>query len=314
VTRFSPQSIRAAADVLGVDPAVVSAVAEIEAAGGGFLPDGRPKILFEAHLFSRLTGGQYDQSNPSISSAKWNRKLYKGGALEWGRLEAARRINRSFADQSASWGAFQILGSNYKAAGFQTVSAFVTAMESGHDAHLAAFVNFVKANPAMHQALQSQDWAEFARRYNGPSYAANQYDKKLAAAFARQLSAAQLDPPAKSDGKAAQAALNASGYRLSVDGYAGPRTQEAIEAHQRASGVPVSGGLDNATRESLGLPVDKILSGAQAAAGAVGGVVAAVAPIAGMDWRIVAVVAGTAILIGGGYLIHRHLKVKEARA
>lgn len=36
----------------------------------------------------------------------------------------------------------------------------------------------------MLQALKSKDWAEFAYRYNGEGYAANQYDIKLAEAYA----------------------------------------------------------------------------------------------------------------------------------
>jgi peptidoglycan-binding domain 1 protein len=35
----------------------------------------------------------------------------------------------------------------------------------------------------MLSALQAKDWAEFAKRYNGPAYEQNQYDKKLAAAY-----------------------------------------------------------------------------------------------------------------------------------
>ena len=32
-------------------------------------------------------------------------------------------------------------------------------------------------------ALQNKNWAEFARRYNGPAYAQNRYDEKLAEAY-----------------------------------------------------------------------------------------------------------------------------------
>ncbi|WP_426772988.1 N-acetylmuramidase domain-containing protein, partial [Pseudomonas aeruginosa] len=40
-----------------------------------------------------------------------------------------------------------------------------------------------KTNPAIHKALKSKDWAEFARRYNGPDYKKNNYDVKLAEAY-----------------------------------------------------------------------------------------------------------------------------------
>lgn len=56
---------------LGCEVAAIKAVAEVESAGSGFLSDGQPKILFERHYFSRLTGGKFDKSYPDISYPKW---------------------------------------------------------------------------------------------------------------------------------------------------------------------------------------------------------------------------------------------------
>ena len=42
-------------------------VIRIESAGAGFGADGRPLILFEPTVFSRLTGGRFDASNPLVS-------------------------------------------------------------------------------------------------------------------------------------------------------------------------------------------------------------------------------------------------------
>ena len=36
-------------------------------------------------------------------------------------------------------------------------------------------------------ALQQKDWASFAKRYNGPAYAQNKYDEKLAAAYKKYV-------------------------------------------------------------------------------------------------------------------------------
>jgi hypothetical protein len=51
-----PMSQNAAA-ALNTDPAHVRTVRDVEAAGAGFA-NGLPKILFEGHIFSRLTGGR----------------------------------------------------------------------------------------------------------------------------------------------------------------------------------------------------------------------------------------------------------------
>ncbi len=169
-----------AATSLGVDVAAIKAVANVEAPGSGFLPDGRPKILFEAAQFGRLTGDRYNSSHPNISSAKWDRSLYVGGAGEHKRLDQARALNEDAALKAASWGRFQIMGFNHKTAGYNNVQDFVAAMKHSEGKQLDAFVNFIKADPSMHRALQNHDWASFARAYNGPGYAQNNYDTKIA--------------------------------------------------------------------------------------------------------------------------------------
>jgi hypothetical protein len=55
-TPLSDTDINATAANLNCEVAVVEAVCDVESGGGGFLPDGRPKILFEAHAFHNATG------------------------------------------------------------------------------------------------------------------------------------------------------------------------------------------------------------------------------------------------------------------
>jgi len=179
---LSNADFQRAAAALNCEVACVQAVTDVESGGSGFFPTGRPKILFEAHYFSRLTQHRYDASNPQISSAKWNRALYAGGEKEYGRLQLAMALNRDAALRSASWGRFQIMGDNCKAAGFASVEDYVAAMYESEGKHLDAFVSFVKSSK-LDGALREKRWADFAKGYNGPGYAENQYDKKLAAAY-----------------------------------------------------------------------------------------------------------------------------------
>lgn len=194
---------RAAAQ-LAVPEAAVRAVCEVEAPQGGFDAAGLPRILFEGHHFARLTGGAYNSTHPTISYPAWVRTHYAKGsnadarnAGEHQRMARAAALNRDAALQSASWGRFQIMGSNHRLAGHATLQSFVNAMYDSEAAHLAAFCSFVRAHPAMHQALQAQDWAAFARAYNGPAYAKNQYDTKLAAAYSKWQGRAPTAPEAE---------------------------------------------------------------------------------------------------------------------
>ena len=180
--------VRAAA-AIGCDVAAVKAVAEVESSGSGFLPDGRPVVLFEAHRFDALTGGRFrgakDRSGVSLSVASWDRSLYgAAGAHQHDRIEDAAKLDASAALKAASWGAFQIMGENHRLCGFPTVEAFVAALRRDADAHLNAMIAFCKVT-GLGDELRDRRWADFARGYNGKGYAANKYDTKLAAAFAR---------------------------------------------------------------------------------------------------------------------------------
>jgi len=48
---------------------------------------------------------------------------------------------------------------------------------------LLAMCSFIAANKGMYDALVTENWAKFAKLYNGPEYAVNKYDEKLKKAF-----------------------------------------------------------------------------------------------------------------------------------
>jgi peptidoglycan hydrolase-like protein with peptidoglycan-binding domain len=169
---------QAVANAIGCEVAAVRAVVSVEAAGSGFYSDSRPKILFEAQWFGDLTTDDYDDDYPSISSPVWNRDLYIGGVGEWDRLYLACTLDRIAAMKSASWGLGQVMGFNYKAAGYGDVETFVRDMHLSEGKQLMAMFNFIKTN-GLDRALIRKDWATFALGYNGESYRVNAYDQKL---------------------------------------------------------------------------------------------------------------------------------------
>jgi len=180
---LTEQDYKTAAAKIDVEVATIKAVAEVESSGSAFDDDGRPKILFERHYFHRLTGGKYDGKHADISNKKSGG--YGKFSAQYGKLERAYHLNADAALRSASWGKFQIMGDNYKAAGFSTVQAFVMALTKAESEHLHAFTSFVGHNKSMLKALKNKDWAEFAAKYNGPKYKQNKYDSKLKDAYER---------------------------------------------------------------------------------------------------------------------------------
>ncbi|WP_337186566.1 N-acetylmuramidase family protein [Phenylobacterium sp.] len=179
----------AAAARLGCGPAEIRAVYEVESAGAPFGPDGRATVLYEGHKFSEFTARRYDRTHGGVSWPTWDKTRYPRGtaaerhAANWAKIEYAAGLDRDAAYRSASYGAPQIMGFNFKACGFADVHAFVGAMNRSAADQLAAFTDLVLAW-GLDDELRDRRWAAFARRYNGPRYAENGYDRKLAAAFA----------------------------------------------------------------------------------------------------------------------------------
>lgn len=173
-----------AANKLGVEVEVVQAIKDVESSGSGYVFSNHPKILFEGHVFWKqleklgITPSKYRDSD--ILYSKWTKEHYKGDVAEHVRLEKARQINSAAAEASASWGLFQIMGSNYKACGCDNISDFVKRMRESEREQLMLFVDFIKYHN-MDQSLKPGNirWAEFAKRYNGAGYKQNQYDTKL---------------------------------------------------------------------------------------------------------------------------------------
>lgn len=170
-----------AAGALNCEVAAIKAVCAVEAPRGGFLPDGRPAILFERHKFSQFTHGVYDAKYPDISNRKAG-GYGADGAWQHERLAKAAQLEREPALKSASWGKFQLMGFNYAACGFFTLQAFINAMYHSEGAQLDAFVAFI-LHEGLADELREHRWADFAKRYNGPDYRINKYDTKMAAAY-----------------------------------------------------------------------------------------------------------------------------------
>lgn len=183
--KIADSDVKAVAERWGVEPAVIWAVRDVEAAGNAF-SEGRPTILFEPHRFSRATGGRFDRTHPAISYRSWGAKPYPRAQMaRYLQLLAAVSLNVDAGFASASYGAFQILGENYAACGETDSMAFALAEARGEDVQLRHFGLFCESK-GLERHLRRRDWASFARGYNGPAYASHGYHTKLAAAYARR--------------------------------------------------------------------------------------------------------------------------------
>lgn len=256
---------------IGVGEDEIRAVLEVESRGSGFDAQGRPRILFEPHVFYRLLkGGQRAAAvTAGLAYPRWGAQPYPRDSYP--RLIRAVAINREAALKACSWGLPQLMGENFKAGGFASVEAMVAAFCEDEEAHLEAMVRFIRASK-LDDELRRHDWAAFARGYNGPGYAKNRYDARLAAAFARWR--AKPDVPFSADlaatedeahapkpvsfvdrarVRAVQQRLSDLGYHMvgKPDGDPGPRTVAAIAAFEAENGLAVTGAITDDLAQRL---------------------------------------------------------------
>ncbi len=169
---------------IGVGEDELHAFMDVEAAGSGFDGKGRPKMLFEPHVFYRnLTGAKRDQAvKAGLAYERWGTRPYPKDSYP--RLEKAVAIDEAAALRSASWGLGQVLGENFRLVGYRSPGAMVRAFMDDEEAHLDAIVDFLIAR-GIDDDLRRHDWAAVARAYNGPGYAKHGYDRRMAQAFAK---------------------------------------------------------------------------------------------------------------------------------
>ncbi len=264
------QAISQIAARLDVPLAALLAVIEVESGGQAFAKvRGRkePLIRFEGHYFHRFLKGQKLASaviaglaSPLAGGVRNPRSQIK----RWALLDRASDISRIAALSSTSWGVGQVMGAHWKWLRYPSVDALVAEARSGLPGQVDLMARYIE-KAGLLPALRKQDWAHFARVYNGPAYRKNRYDTKMAEAFSR-LQAEETHPlssslPTVSERaepgtmmfgsrgpavRTLQTKLNANGYLVAVDGFFGLVTDRIVRQFQRDFGLMASGivGLD----------------------------------------------------------------------
>ncbi len=242
---LSENGLNSAKRLLGIDLASLWAVLTVETKGCGFLSTRQPVILFERHIFHRLTDGRFDAQAPDLSNPRPGG--YGPMDAQYERLGRAIRLDREAALKSASWGLGQIMGFNAGLAGFRNVETMVEAMGRSEDAQLKGVAAYIDST-GLAKPLKRQDWVAFARGYNGEDFKKNKYDEKLALAHARFATGTVPNLGVRS----AQLYLTYLGYAPGgVDGWFGAMTQAALLRFQADQGLPRSGKLDAKTQTVL---------------------------------------------------------------
>lgn len=176
-----------------IDPAALLAVVEVESAGKSM--DGAyPCLLFERHVFYRELRKRRPERlqeaiNAGLALSAWSPSTqYKDqgtGAKRVALFERAARIDRECAIRACSWGVGQTCGFLAEELHFPNAVAMLDyQLKGGIPAQVECMVREIE-NKRLVAKLNGKQWAAFAKVYNGPGYANNDYDTKMAAAYAR---------------------------------------------------------------------------------------------------------------------------------
>lgn len=241
-----PELLRLA-DEYGVEPAAALAVAEVEANGSGYDESGLLKVLYEPHIAHRLTHDRVKRANlmaAGLAASRWGKIPYaRTNEENWDRIrEAAKIVGKEKALQFASYGKFQIMGFNYQRAGYKSATDMVNDFLNSDDAQVRAFFRFVSSDERMLNALRKKNFTEFARRYNGPGYKRNRYDRKLARAYKRYSRGFYNYD--KNVVRRIQMYLLKNGWTISVDGLLGPQTSAAIKDFIKGNEIDITYPVD----------------------------------------------------------------------
>jgi len=176
---------------IGVGEDELHAFIDTETTGSGFDDRGRPRILFEPHVFYRnLSGAERDWAVAAgLAAKKWGAIPYGKFSAQYPRLDRAMTINETAALKACSWGLGQILGENHRMVGYDTPQEMVLAFMDDEAAHLQAIVDFIEAAgiddemrdlAALTRPTVPADCVAIVRVYNGPGYKKNDYHTKFA--------------------------------------------------------------------------------------------------------------------------------------
>ncbi len=175
---------------IGVGEDEIHAVLDVETRGGGFDRIGRPKMLFEPHIFYRQLKSHPKALDAAVKAGlayrKWGERKYPRDSyprlLQAIALCERYGVSIEAALRSASWGLGQVMGFNHLLAGFPSAEEMVRAFLDDEDVHLEAMVEFI-ISAGLDDELRNHDWRGFARGYNGAGYAKHGYHTKLERAY-----------------------------------------------------------------------------------------------------------------------------------
>lgn len=262
--------LEAFAETHSIDLNLLKATAAVESPQGAYDKEGRLPFLPEKHKFWRnLPASKRPKAERQrLAHRSWSRRTqYKGlggtgSEARWKRLRDMANIDEAAALKSCSWGAYQILGENYRMCGYKSAQQFVLAMADSQRAQDEAFCSYIQSAQLIDE-LRDGDLRGFIRGYNGPGQV-DYYLSKIAIKYkslaggplvdlVRPRRQAALRMGMMNDPRvgALQKRLTELGFPVEADNDFGPITRKQVKAFQANYGIAADGLVGPETQQAL---------------------------------------------------------------
>lgn len=175
------------AERLGIDKAMIMAIAKQESKRDSFWEEGQATILFERHKmwkYLEIDAGKTKEERLELQEEYPNIVNSTAGGYgkyseQYEKLEIAKEIHYRSAIKSCSWGKFQVMGFNYAVA-FSTPEEMEEAVNTCEIQQFVFFIGFLENTSGIIDAMKEKQWEKIATLYNGsnwknqnPNYANN---------------------------------------------------------------------------------------------------------------------------------------------
>lgn len=258
------QIISFVAESRDINPAALAAIIEVESNGVIYAKvESRPVpvIRIEGYYFDRLVPAKKQQQARTAGLASPKAGAVKNPKSQDNRYRMFQRmcdIDKDAAIMSCSWGVGQVMGVHWSKLGFVSADDFRIFVMADLRNQIEVMVRFIEHTGLLDE-LHRQDWAGFARGYNGPAYKKNNYHVKMAQAFIAYGGSTTVSPAngmlrLGSTGAAVrelQTLLQRAGYSIAVDGDFGTATKKAVVEFQHSQKLEVDGVVGPKTQEAL---------------------------------------------------------------
>lgn len=181
---------------IGVGEDVIHMLIEVETRGTGYDRQKRVIMLFEPHKFDKHLRKDKTKlqtaRNLGLAYPVWGTKKYPKDSYP--RFLQAVEIDETAAYASCSWGLGQIMGENFRMAGYNSPQEMVEAFAESEANQLEAMIAFAKSADIdddlqridrklkAGQNVTATDCIPIARGWNGSAFAKHNYHGRLAAA------------------------------------------------------------------------------------------------------------------------------------